>query len=179
MATQSEQSIVLGGGCFWCLDATYRLVRGILKSECGYAGGSTPNPTYEQVSSGQTGHAEVVRLAYDSAVIQVATILDIFWTIHDPTTKDRQGADVGSQYRSIILYANTDDQKIAETSVATAQSVWPAPIVTEVRPLQAFYLAEPEHQDYFNTHPERAYCQIVIDPKLSKLRQSFAHLLKS
>lgn len=173
----SSETIVLGGGCFWCLDATYRLVRGVVKSECGYAGGKVDNPTYEQVSTGITGHAEVVRLTFDPAVISLSTLLKIFWTLHDPTTRNRQGADVGPQYRSIVLFHDEEQKETASEEFTRAQEVWGGKALTEIEPLSVFYVAEEEHQDYFTKHPERSYCQLVISPKISKLRMQFAHLL--
>lgn len=172
-----SNSIVLGGGCFWCLDAAYRMVRGVSKSVVGYAGGSIVSPTYEQVSSGTTGHAEVVHLTYDPKQISLAEILKVFWTIHDPTTLNRQGHDVGSQYRSCIYYENETDRDVIDESVTDTQQIWPSPIVTEIAPLDTFYPAEDYHQDYFAKNPEAGYCQVVINPKLLKLRQEASQLL--
>lgn len=177
MAGRTETA-TLGGGCFWCLDAVYREIDGVVEVVSGYAGGKRPDPTYELVSTGNTGHAEVVRVTFDPDVISYRDILDIFWSIHDPTTLNRQGADVGTQYRSIILY-NDDTQKAeAEASRDAAQSLWSNPIVTEILALDAFYRAEDYHQDYFAKHPENAYCAIVINPKLEKLRKKHADRLK-
>jgi methionine-S-sulfoxide reductase len=173
-----QETIVLGGGCFWCLDAGYRLIDGVIKVECGYAGGDERYPSYIAVSSGSTGHAEVVRVTFNALKIQLADILDIFWVMHDPTTLNRQGADVGTQYRSIILHGSlTQKQEIDESLVRVSQ-LWDDAIVTEVAELQAFYPAEPEHQEYFKKHPEAAYCQIVINPKLTKLRNKFQSRIK-
>ena len=172
-----SNSIVLGGGCFWCLDAAYRMVRGVSKSVVGYAGGSIGNPTYEQVCSGTTGHAEVVHLTYDPEQISLSEILTVFWTIHDPTTLNRQGHDVGSQYRSCIYYENETDRDAIDASVTDIQQVWSDPIVTEIAPLDTFYPAEDYHQDYFAKNPEAGYCQVVINPKLLKLRQEASQLL--
>jgi len=172
------QQAVLGGGCFWCLEAVYQEVNGIQAVVSGYAGGRLAHPTYERVSSGTTGHAEVVRLTFDSATISYDDILDIFWAIHDPTTPGRQGNDVGSQYRSIIFYANDEQRRQAERSKAKAAKLWPDPITTELQPLETFYPAEAYHQNYFRSHPEAAYCQLVINPKLQKLREKFQARLK-
>lgn len=169
---------VLGGGCFWCLEAVYQEVAGIESVMSGYAGGQMPDPTYEQVSSGATGHAEVVKLAFDPAIISYNDVLDIFWAIHDPTTPGRQGNDVGSQYRSIILYADDEQKQTAEQSKAAVAKLWPNPVVTEIKPLEAFYEAEDYHQNYFRNHPEQAYCQLIINPKLQKLREKFHDRLK-
>lgn len=174
----TSQSIVLGGGCFWCLEAAYQLVRGVISVTSGYAGGHVENPTYPQVASKTTGHAEVVQIEFDPGLVTLTDILEIFWVIHDPTTKDRQGYDVGPEYRSIILYANEAQKQLAEASKATAQTHWDNPIVTEVVRLTKFYEAEPEHQNYFKKNPTQGYCQVIINPKLAKLRQKLAHALK-
>ncbi|HET6622492.1 MAG TPA: peptide-methionine (S)-S-oxide reductase MsrA [Candidatus Saccharimonadales bacterium] len=170
--------IVLGGGCFWCLEAAYQMVRGVIEITSGYAGGQTIEPNYYQVCSGTTGHAEVVAVEFDPKVISLKQVLDVFWTIHDPTTKDAQGADIGNQYRSVILYSEESQLPVIEKSLAAAQALFDRPIVTEIQPLERFYQAEAEHQDYFKNHPEQAYCQIVINPKLSKLRTTLQGLLK-
>jgi methionine-S-sulfoxide reductase len=166
-------SIVLGGGCFWCLDAAYRLLDGVDTVQSGYAGGTDVKPSYYDVCSGKTGHAEVVNVTFDTEIISLQTILEVFWSIHDPTTIDRQGNDVGTQYRSIILYKNSTQKLVIEKSIKTAQLLWDNPIVTEVKELEIFYPAEAEHQNYFQNHPEAAYCQVVINPKLSKFRAKF------
>lgn len=171
-------SIVLGGGCFWCLEAAYQLIEGVAKVVSGYAGGSVKNPNYYEVSSGTTGYVEVVRVTFDTDTLSLDDVLDIFWTIHDPTTPNRQGNDVGSQYRSIILYADDAQKRAAESSLKKVQALWSDPIVTELQKLDKFYQAEPEHQNYFNNHPEQAYCQVIINPKLKKLRDKFASKLK-
>jgi peptide-methionine (S)-S-oxide reductase len=175
-STKFDQA-TLGGGCFWCLDAGYRQVRGVSAVVSGYAGGQLPNPTYEAVSSGATGHAEVVQITFDPAVVSYADLLDVFWTIHNPTTLNRQGHDVGSQYRSIILYNSDAQQATAEASLAAAQKLWDEPIVTEIKPLDVFYPAEDYHQDYFNKNPAAAYCQAIINPKLKHLRETRSKLL--
>jgi peptide-methionine (S)-S-oxide reductase len=161
----------LGGGCFWCLDAAYRRIEGIKSVVSGYAGGATPNPTYEQVCNGTTGHAEVVQVEFDPDVITYPEILEIFWTIHDPTTLNRQGADVGSQYRSAIFYEGDTQKAAAEASRDEVQALWPNPVVTEIVPLEAFYPAEEYHQDFYAKNPGQGYCQAVINPKLRKLRE--------
>lgn len=171
------QSIVLGGGCFWCLEAAYQLIKGVTKVTSGFAGGKTENPSYYAVVGGTTGHAEVVRLEFDLTVISLEDILDVFWAIHDPTTLNRQGNDVGTQYRSIILYEGDEQKKVAEKSINEVAKLWPNEIVTELKPLEHFYEAEVEHQNYFKNHPAQAYCQVIINPKLSKLREKFAEKL--
>lgn len=174
----SQQSIVLGGGCFWCLDAAYRLVRGVTDVTSGYAGGHVPNPTAERVYTQTTGHAEVVGVEFDPTVIKLKHILDIFWIQHDPTSLNRQMSDVGPEYRLIILYKDEAQKKVIEQSKTGAQKVWSKQIVTEIVPLQTFYPAENYHQNYFQNNPEQSYCQIIINPKLKKLREKFANLLK-
>lgn len=173
-----QPSIVLGGGCFWCLDAVYNEVAGITKVVSGYAGGHWPDPTYERVMSGATGHAEVVEVFYDPAVRSLDDILDIFWIVHDPTTPNRQGYDVGTQYRSVIFYRTDEQRRIAEASIAKVASLWSNPILTEIRLLEHFYPAEDYHQDYFARNPAQAYCVAVINPKLAKLRDKFKAQLK-
>lgn len=177
MANSNEQC-VLGGGCFWCLEAAYQMVNGVESVVSGYAGGEMENPRYEQVGTGRTGHAEVVQLTFDPKVVTFSDILDVFWVIHDPTQKDRQGNDVGPQYRSVILYENDEQKKIAEQSKAKIQKLWDNPVLTEIKPLVHFYPAEEYHQNYYQTHPEAAYCQVIINPKLAHLRQKRASLLK-
>jgi len=174
-----RESIVLGGGCFWCLDAAYRRVKGVVQVTSGYAGGHWPNPTYERVVTGTTGHAEVVKVDFDPETISLATILKIFWTLHDPTTLNRQGHDIGTQYRSIILFDSAQKQaEISKSIKETAVPLWGENITTEVVPLEKFYPAEEYHQDYFNKKPEQGYCQVIINPKLQKLTKKFAQLLK-
>ncbi len=169
------QSIILGGGCFWCLDAVYRQVKGINASTCGYAGGDTPNPDYETASSGSTGHAEVVKLSFDPQVISLKTILEVFWTVHDPTTLNRQGADVGTQYRSAIYFQKGQEPEV-KRSLEFARSLWGDNITTEIKADQTFYEAETYHQNFFFNHPEQAYCQVVINPKLKKLLEKFKEI---
>lgn len=166
----------LGGGCFWCLDAAYRDVAGVQEVVSGYAGGHLPNPTYEQVCGKRTGHAEVVRIGFDPAVVSYEDLLRMFFTLHDPTTKDRQGADVGPQYRSIIMTETPAQADAARAVMAEVEAagIWRGPIVTELEPAGVFYPAEPEHQNYFALNPWSGYCQAVIAPKVSKFRKSFA-----
>ncbi len=172
------ESIVLGGGCFWCLEATYQLVRGVEKVVPGYAGGNSPNPNYWSVHDDETGHAEVVQVTFDPVHIKLEDILEIFWIIHDPTTPERQGNDVGAEYRSLILFNDEKQNSIINASKENAQLIWDDPIVTEIKLLDKFYEAEPEHHNYFQNHPEQAYCQLIINPKLTKLRQNFANKLR-
>lgn len=172
----SAKKATLGGGCFWCLEAVYQEVDGITDVVSGYAGGHVANPSYKQVCSGTTGHAEVVQLTYDPSVIRYRDLLEIFFTIHDPTTKDREGADVGPQYRSIVLY-HDDDQKETANSLIDGfeeDDVFGDPIVTEVEPLDTFYEAEERHQNYYKNNPSQPYCQTVISPKVAKLRNKHA-----
>ena len=166
------QTAVFGMGCFWCSEALFERFRGVKVAICGYAGGTAPNPTYEEVCSGNTGHAEVVEVVYDSSVISYQQLLDIFWSVHDPTTLDAQGDDVGTNYRSLILYANDEQKRLAEASKAEAQKKFNAPITTEIAPLKAFYQAEDYHQSYFKKHPDAPYCAYVIEPKLQKLEKN-------
>lgn len=171
----------LGGGCFWCLEAAFEQVKGVERVESGYTGGSVKNPTYRQVCNGDTGHAEVVQVAFDPAVISYRDILEIFFAIHDPTTLNRQGADTGPQYRSAIFFHSPEQKATADKLIAelTAEKVFPRPIVTEVTPLDVFYKAEGHHQGYYRSNPGEGYCRMVIAPKLSKLRQKYLAKLKT
>lgn len=170
---------VLGGGCFWCLDALYRRVNGVERVVSGYAGGTTTDhPSYYDVASGSTGHAEVVRITFDDTVIKPEDILDIFFAFHNPTTPNRQGADTGTQYRSIMLYQDEGQKAQFTQALDRAQKLWDDPIVTEINKLDIFYPAEEEHQDYFNKNPEAGYCQVVIAPKLAKARKKYSQWLK-
>lgn len=180
MSDKQLEVATLGGGCFWCLDAVYRDVAGVERVVSGYSGGHVVNPTYEQVCGKRTGHAEVVQIWYDPAVISYEDILTIFWHIHDPTTPNRQGNDAGPQYRSAIFTHNEAQRAAAEQSRAqvTAEGVWPNPIVTEIVPFEAFYEAEEYHQDYFAHNPYQPYCVYVVDPKVRKFRKSFQDKLK-
>lgn len=176
-----SETATLGGGCFWCLEAVYEQLRGVEHLQSGYSGGSVAYPTYEQVSTGRTGHAEVVQITFNLAIISYRELLEVFFTIHDPTTLDRQGADVGTQYRSVIFYHTESQQTTAEQVIREIEDarVWDSPIVTEVRPLDAFYPAEGYHQQYFRRNPEQAYCRIVIAPKVAKVRQRFMDRLRA
>ncbi|MEN8614564.1 peptide-methionine (S)-S-oxide reductase MsrA [Dehalogenimonas sp. THU2] len=162
---------VFGGGCFWCLEAIFNRLKGVTKVTSGYAGGHVPNPTYEQVGSGRTGHAESVRIDYDPAIIGYRDLLEVFFQAHDPTTPDRQGVDIGPEYRSVILYADDAQKKVAEEFISELEALgrYAHPVVTEVKPLEAFYPAEEYHQDYYQRHPGQPYCRAVIEPKLAKL----------
>ncbi len=164
-------TITLGMGCFWCTEAIYQQLKGITKVTSGYAGGQKVNPTYEQVCTGETGHAEVSQIEFNPEEISLENILYVFWRMHDPTTRNRQGADVGSQYRSIILYSSDEQKQIAEKSKKEAQSLYPDPIVTEIKPLETFYPAEKYHQNYYKDNREYPYCRYVIDPKIEKLKK--------
>jgi peptide-methionine (S)-S-oxide reductase len=168
-----RQTATLGGGCFWCLEAAYQLIDGVETIVSGYAGGAVRNPSYAQVCSGTTGHAEVVQLSFDPEVVTFSDLLDIFFTIHDPTTLNRQGADVGTQYRSVIFYHDEEQNRAAREAIArvTEAGVWRDPIVTEVAPLTEFYPGERYHQEYYQRNPSQPYCQVVIAPKLAKLRK--------
>lgn len=170
----------LGGGCFWCLEAAYARVRGVQQVESGYAGGTTESPSYHEVCTGRTGHAEVVRVSFDPDVVSYRQLLEIFFTIHDPTTLNRQGADVGTQYRSVIFTESAEQERVARALVAelAGDDVWDAPIVTEIAPLVTFHPAEAYHRDYYARNPGQAYCQAVIAPKLAKLRATARELLR-
>ena len=176
-----HETATLGGGCFWCLEAVFEQLRGVEKVESGYAGGRTPDPTYHQVCTGATGHAEVVQVTFDPAVVSFAEVLDVFFATHDPTTLNRQGADVGTQYRSVIFYHGPAQKETAERKIAelNAAGVWGSPLVTEVAPLERFYRAEDYHQEYFRTNPGQGYCQAVVAPKVAKFRKQFTAKLKA
>jgi peptide-methionine (S)-S-oxide reductase len=175
----SQDSIVVGGGCFWCLDALYRRVNGVEVVTSGYAGGEKQNPTYWDLHSPNNTHAEVVKVDFDTTQIDLDTILQIFWAMHDPTTLNQQGYDVGVEYRSIILYNSAEQLKVVEQSIEkTAKKLWSKPITTEVKQLETFWEAEEEQQNWFEKHPEAGYCQIIINPKVAKLKQKFAHLIR-
>lgn len=172
------QTIIMGGGCFWCIDAVYRNIKGVTASVSGYTGGHVPNPTYQQVCTGATGHVEVVSVEFDETVIDADTVLDIFFTSHDPTSWDRQGADVGSQYRSALYYTDEAQKELFERAIQRAHTYWDQPIVTVIEPLGDFYEAEEYHQDYYARNPYQGYCMAVINPKLSKVRQRYATFLR-
>ena len=171
-------SFVLAGGCFWCLDSSYMQFKGVTDVEVGYMGGHIDNPGYEAVCDGNTGHAEVVSISFDESVISSEQILDIFFTVHDPTQLNRQGADVGDQYRSAMFYASEDQKHLFEQSIERAKEVWGEGIVTEVTQLPEFFTAEEYHQDFFAKNPNQGYCVAVVAPKVSKVRAKFNHLLK-
>ena len=175
------EKATIGGGCFWCLEAVFREMSGVSSAQSGYAGGHVANPTYEEVCAKRTGHAEVVQVTFDPARLSFADLLRVFFTIHDPTTKDRQGADIGPQYRSIILTHEDEQEATAKAIIAeiTASGLWMRPIVTEIIPLTEFWPAEPEHDNYFARNPWSGYCQAVIAPKLAKFRKAFASTLKA
>ena len=177
--SQRTETATLGGGCFWCLEAIYQNVKGVSLVVSGYAGGSVDNPSYQAVCSGTTGHAEVMQITFDPDVISYDNILYIFWRMHDPTTPNRQGADVGTQYRSIIFYHDETQQVIAEHSrkQADASDLWDNAIVTEVVPLARFYPAEDYHQNYYRNNPRQPYCTMVIDPKVDKFKKSFQDMM--
>jgi len=178
--SSTMETATLGGGCFWCVEAIYQDVIGVHKVVSGYAGGTVENPTYEEVCSGTTGHAEVVQIAFDPTVISFEEILFIFWRTHDPTTLNRQGNDVGTQYRSVIYYHDEEQKSIAEQSKAEteASDLWADPIVTEIAPLPIFYEGEAYHQNYFVDNPYQPYCIFVINPKVQKFRKSFRNKLR-
>lgn len=175
------ETATLGGGCFWCLEAAFLGLAGVKSVVSGYAGGEVSNPDYRQVCSGTTGHAEVVRVSFDTQLIDFETLLAVFFTIHDPTTLNRQGADLGTQYRSVIFFHSDAQREAAESIVAALaeQQVWPDPIVTEIAPVPEFYPAEDYHQDYYSRNPAQGYCQVVIAPKLAKLQAAHRDLLKA
>ncbi|OEZ99369.1 peptide methionine sulfoxide reductase MsrA [Janthinobacterium sp. HH107] len=175
---QQTEVAVFGGGCFWCLAAVYGEVRGVTRVESGYTGGTVPNPGYEQVCTGETGHAEVVRLEFDPAVISYHDLLEIFFTLHDPTTLNRQGNDVGTQFRSVIHYRSAEQESVARKVLAEMAGVWDAPIVTQLAPASVFYPAEDYHQNYVEQHPLQGYCALVVVPKVEKFRAMYAERLK-
>jgi peptide-methionine (S)-S-oxide reductase len=178
---QVREVATLGGGCFWCLEAVFEQLRGVESVVSGYTGGHNPNPTYNAVCSGTTGHAEVVQVTYDPAEVSFREILEVFFTIHDPTTLNRQGADEGTQYRSAVFYHGPEQKETAEQVIAAleAEGVWDDPIVTEVTPLDTFFPAEAYHQQYFRNNPGQGYCQVVVAPKVSKFRKKYLDRLKA
>ncbi|MCI4327512.1 MAG: peptide-methionine (S)-S-oxide reductase MsrA [Thermoplasmata archaeon] len=183
MATPTSGKLeraTLGGGCFWCTEAVFRAVRGVVDVIPGYAGGATENPSYEDVCTGETGHAEVIQVTFDPAVLPYRDVLEIFFATHDPTTMNRQGGDVGTQYRSVILYASPSQLATAQEVIAEmkGEQKWGHRVVTELVPLAKFYPAEEYHHDYFRKNPDRGYCQAVISPKMTKFRAKFAERLK-
>jgi peptide-methionine (S)-S-oxide reductase len=178
---QTREAATLAGGCFWCLEAVFKDLRGVESVVSGYAGGDVPNPTYRDVCEGATGHAEVVQVTFDPRAATFRELLEVFFTIHDPTTLNRQGGDVGTQYRSAIFYHTPEQRETAEAVIAemTAARVWDAPIVTEIAPLTEFYPAESYHQNYFENNPAQPYCRAVVAPKVSKFRKLFLEKLKA
>ncbi len=180
MTTAGIEIATLAGGCFWCLEAVYDEVKGVQSVESGYMGGRSANPTYEQVCSGATGHAEVVQITFDPTVVSYKELLEVFFVIHDPTTPDRQGNDVGTQYRSAIFYHSADQRRVAEQTIREleSQKVFDAPIVTQLAPAETFYAAENYHQEYFQRNSSQPYCQFVVAPKVAKFRRKFLDRLK-
>lgn len=174
------QAATLAGGCFWCLEAVYDELKGVHSVESGYAGGQMDNPTYREVCNGNTGHAEVVQIRFDPGVISYRDLLNVFFTIHDPTTLNRQGGDIGTQYRSAIFYHDEEQKQIAEEAIKDlqAQKIWDHPIVTEVTKFDKFYVAEDYHQEYFANNPYQPYCQVIVAPKVAKFRKHFLQMLK-
>lgn len=177
----SSEVATLAGGCFWCLEAVFDDLKGVTDVVSGYAGGTVRNPSYEAVCTGRTGHAEVIQIKFDPSAVSFHDILNVFFTIHDPTTLNRQGNDVGTQYRSAIFYHSAEQKAVAEQTIAefNAAHVWNAPIVTEVKPIDTFYAAEEYHQEYYKNHPDQGYCRIVIAPKVAKFRKHFLEQLKA
>jgi peptide-methionine (S)-S-oxide reductase len=173
------ETATLAGGCFWCLEAVYQELKGVQHVESGYTGGKVPHPRYEQVCEGTTGHAEVVRVSFDTDVVSYREILEIFFTIHDPTTLNRQGNDVGTQYRSAIYFNSPEQQETARHVIAEMANVWDAPIVTELSPAETYYKAEAYHQNYFKQNPLQGYCAFVVAPKVAKFRKTFADKLSA
>jgi peptide-methionine (S)-S-oxide reductase len=178
--SQERETATLGGGCFWCLEAVFEGLRGVERVVSGYAGGDVADPSYQQVCTGTTGHAEVVQVTFDPSVVSFREVLEVFFGTHDPTTLNRQGMDVGTQYRSVIFYHSPEQREVAERAIAqlTAAGVWDRPIVTQVVPLRQFYPAEAYHQGYFRNNPSQGYCQAVVAPKVAKFRKQFAAKLK-
>lgn len=174
------QTVYLGAGCFWCVEAVFDRLLGVSEVKSGYMGGNIKNPSYREVCTGNTGHAEVIKVEFDDSIIDFKTLLDVFWTTHDPTTLNRQGADKGTQYRSAIFYTHESQKNEAESSKSTiATKYWNDPIVTEISPATVFYPAEEYHQQFYENNPDQTYCSIVIPPKITKLKQKFSHLLKT
>ncbi len=171
------QIATLGGGCFWCVEAIYQDLKGVQKVESGYSGGPSANPTYKEICSGLSGHAEVIQVSFDPEIVSFRDILRIFFTVHDPTTLNRQGNDVGTQYRSVIYYHSEDQKSDSEAVIKEAQEAWDNPIVTEVTAFDRFYKAEDYHQNYYKTNPNQGYCSFIIAPKVRKFREKFGGLL--
>ncbi len=174
------EEATFGAGCFWCVEAVFELVQGVEHVESGYSGGHVKNPSYKEVTTGRTGHVEVARIIYDPSVISYEVLLEVFWHTHDPTTLNRQGNDVGTQYRSVVFYHNEEQKKIAEESLkkTEASGLWDDPIVTTIEPLKNYYVAENYHQNYYENNPNAGYCSYVIAPKIAKFKKQYKHLLK-
>lgn len=176
---ENKQYIVVGGGCFWCMEAVFQRIKGVEKVESGYAGGVVKNPTYKEVCTGETQHAEVIKITYDKDQISLRTLLELFFAFHDPTTLNRQGADVGTQYRSVIFYATDAERAVAQSVIEELnKSIFDGKIVTELMPEAPFYKAEAYHQNYYNQNTEQPYCQVAINPKVAKLKKNYSELLK-
>ena len=175
----NQEITTLGGGCFWCLEAVFSELRGVEDVVSGYSGGSVPNPSYQQICTGTTGHAEVVQITFDPDIISFKELIEIFLTIHDPTTLNRQGADVGTQYRSVIFYRTKEQERVAREVIKEVSKVWSAPLVTELAPFKVFYPAEEYHQEYFKRNPDQMYCSAVISPKLAKFRKRYFTKLRN
>ena len=175
------EEATFGAGCFWCVEAIFELVEGVEHVESGYSGGHVDNPSYREVTTGRTGHAEVARVVFDPTVVSYEVLLEVFWHTHDPTTLNRQGNDIGPMYRSVIFYHNEEQRRIAEASLKTTDEsgLWNDPIVTTIEPLKNYYVAENYHQDYFENNPNAGYCSYVIAPKVKKFKKEYAHLLKT
>lgn len=178
--TEKYQTVTLGAGCFWCVEAIFERLKGVIEVRSGYSGGEIANPTYREVTSGLTGHAEVVQVVYDPEVIRFSRLLEIFFITHDPTTLNRQGADTGTQYRSVIFYHNEYQRKVAEEvkMMLEKEKIWPDPVVTEITPFSSFYPAEEYHRQYYRNNPNQGYCRMVITPKVEKFEKLFKNYLK-
>jgi peptide-methionine (S)-S-oxide reductase len=176
--TSELQVITLAGGCFWCIEAVFGELKGIVKAESGYSGGKVVDPSYEEVCSGETGHAEAVQITFDPRVMSLGEILEVFFSVHDPTTLNRQGADVGEQYRSAIFYRNEEQKKAAEEAMRNVSKEYSSPVVTQLTPFKEFYKAEDYHQEYYKYNSSQPYCQVVISPKLTKFRKHFQEKMK-
>lgn len=178
--TETTEQATLGGGCFWCMEAVFKALRGVVHVQSGYAGGHVPNPTYEQVCTGTTNHAEVVQITFDPKVISYRELLEVFFAVHDPTTLNRQGNDIGTQYRSVIFTHNEAQAAVARETISELeqQHTWSQPVVTRIEPFTAFYPAEEYHHNYFSQNPQQPYCQLVVAPKVAKFRKHFAEKIK-
>lgn len=177
----ASETATLGGGCFWCVEAVFDEAIGVISVESGYMGGQTRNPTYKEVCSGHSGHVEVVQVTFDPGVISFRELLEIFFTVHDPTTRDRQGNDVGTQYRSVVFYHSEEQKKTTEEVIRelSAEQIWPHPFVTAIEAATEFYIAEDYHQEYFRTNPSQPYCRVIVEPKVRKFREKFREKLRA